>query len=130
MDIGDYIKQNTERGGEKLRIVQELVPGKQISICHVIANPDPVLYTKLGLDPTKEYRGDAIGVVTITPAETAIIIADIALKASGADLGFVDRFSGTLILTGRVSEVLSSLTALSEYAEKTLGFTVCPITKT
>ena len=68
--------------------------------------------------------------VTITPAETAIIIADIALKASGADLGFVDRFSGTLILTGRVSEVLSSLTALSEYAEKTLGFTVCAITKT
>ncbi len=130
MDIGDYIRQNTERGGEKLRIVQELVPGKQISICHVIANPDPVLYTKLGLDPTKEYRGDAIGVVTITPAETAIIIADIALKASGADLGFVDRFSGTLILTGRVSEVLSSLTALSEYAEKTLGFTVCAITKT
>ncbi len=130
MDIGDYIRQNTERSGEKLRIVQELVPGKQISICHVIANPDPVLYTKLGLDPTKEYRGDAIGVVTITPAETAIIIADIALKASGADLGFVDRFSGTLILTGRVSEVLSSLTALSEYAEKTLGFTVCAITKT
>ena len=124
MDIGDYIRQKTERSGEKLRIVQELVPGKQISICHVIANPDPVLYTKLGLDPTKEYRGDAIGVVTITPAETAIIIADIALKASGADLGFVDRFSGTLILTGRVSEVLSSLTALSEYAEKTLGFTV------
>ena len=130
MDIGDYIRQNTERSGEKLRIVQELVPGKQISICHVIANPDPVLYTKLGLDPTKEYRGDAIGVVTITPAETAIIIADIALKASGADRGFVDRFSGTLILTGRVSEVLSSLTALSEYAEKTLGFTVCAITKT
>ncbi len=130
MNIGDYIKQNTEKEGEKLRIVQELVPGKQISICHVVANPDPVLYTKLGLDPTKEYRGDAIGIVTITPAETAIIIADIALKASGADLGFVDRFSGTLILTGKVSEVLSSLTALAEYAEKTLGFTVCPITKT
>ena len=124
------LKQLINSSEEKLRIVQELGPGKQISIAHVIANPDPVLYTKLGLDPTKDYHHDAIGIVTISPAETAIIIADIALKASGAELGFVDRFSGTLIMTGQVSEVISSLTALVEYSEKTLGFTVCPITKT
>ena len=35
----------------KMRIVQELVPGKQITIAHVIANPDQILYRKLGLDP-------------------------------------------------------------------------------
>ena len=29
----------------KARIIQELVPGKQITLAHVIANPDPVLYT-------------------------------------------------------------------------------------
>ena len=105
MNFEDLIRSSDE----KLRIVQELVPGKQISIAHVIANPDDILYTKLGLDPTKEYKKEAIGVVTITPAETAIIIADIALKSSGAELGFVDRFSGTLILIGTVSEVLSSI---------------------
>lgn len=33
----------------KTRIVQELVPGKQITIAHLIANPDKVLYEKLGL---------------------------------------------------------------------------------
>ena len=33
----------------KQRIVQELVPGKQISLAHIIANPDKILYTKLGL---------------------------------------------------------------------------------
>ena len=27
----------------KMRIVQELVPGKQITIAHVIANPDQIL---------------------------------------------------------------------------------------
>ena len=124
------LKEMINGSEEKLRIVQELVPGKQISIAHVIANPDQVLYTKLGLDPTKDYHRDAIGVVTITPAETAIIIADIALKSSGAELGFVDRFSGTLILTGLVADVLSSITALVNYAKDTLGFTVCPITKT
>ena len=33
----------------KQRIVQELVPGKQISLAHIIANPDKILYTKLAL---------------------------------------------------------------------------------
>ena len=32
------------------RIVQELVPGKEITIAHLIASPDITLYEKLGLD--------------------------------------------------------------------------------
>ena len=115
---------------EKLRIVQELVPGKQITIAHVIANPDDILYRKLGLDPSLDYSRSAIGIVTMSPAETAIIAGDIAIKSSSAELGFVDRFSGTLIVTGTISEVEASLTALVEYCRDVLGFTVCPITKT
>ncbi len=114
----------------KTRIVQELVPGKQITIAHIIANPEKILYKKLGLDPNIDYSKSAIGVVTISPAETAIIIADIATKSSGAEIGFVDRFSGTLIVTGTVSEVEASLRALCEYTRDVLGFTVCNITKT
>ena len=91
--------------GAKQRIVQELVPGKQITLAHIIANPDRILYEKLGLDPSVEYARSAIGVMTVSPAETAIIMADIAVKAAGAELGFVDRFSGSLIITGTVSEV-------------------------
>lgn len=115
---------------EKQRIIQELVPGKQITLAHIIANPDEILYRKLGLDPTVDYSHSAIGVVTMTPAEYAIIAADLAIKKSAAQLGFVDRFSGTLIVTGLVSEVEASLAAVTEYAEKTLGFKICPITKT
>lgn len=115
---------------EKMRIVQELVPGKQITLAHIIANPDEILYRKLGLDPAVEYSKTAIGIVTMSPAETAIIAADIAIKSSGVELGFVDRFSGTLIVTGRVSDVIASLNALVDYCRDTLGFTVCPITKT
>ena len=37
------------------RIVQELVPGKEITIAHLIASPDITLYEKLGLDPRVEY---------------------------------------------------------------------------
>lgn len=115
---------------DKMRIVQELVPGKQITIAHVIANPDDILYRKLGLDPAVDYSRTAIGIVTMSPAETAIIAGDIAIKASGVELGFVDRFSGTLIVTGRISDVEASLTALVDYCRDVLGFSVCPITKT
>lgn len=115
----------------KQRIIQELVPGKQITLAHIIANPDDILYRKLGLDPTVDYSvRSAIGIVTMSPAEYAIIAADIALKTSGATLGFVDRFSGTLIITGSVSEVTESLLAAVNYAKEKLGFTVCEITRT
>jgi ethanolamine utilization protein EutS len=77
-----------------------------------------------------DYSKNAIGIVCITPAESAIVFADIALKASGAEIGFVDRFSGTLILLGTVSEVSTSIESVIEYAEKTLKFTVCNLTKT
>lgn len=115
---------------EKQTIIQELVPGKQITLSHIIANPDAILYRKLGLDPTVDYSKSAIGIVTMTPAEYAIIGADLAIKKSAATLGFVDRFSGTLIVTGTISEVEASLAAVNEYAQKVLGFKVCEVTKT
>lgn len=114
----------------KTRIIQELVPGKQITLAHIIANPDPVLYVKLGLDPAAEYQTSAIGIITLSPAETAIIAGDIATKASGAELGFVDRFSGTLIVVGSVSQVEEAVDAVCTYVQEVLHFTVCPITKT
>lgn len=115
---------------DKMRIVQELVPGRQITLAHIIANPDPILYQKLGLDPSLDYKRAAIGVLTVSPAETAVITADIALKASGAELGFVDRFSGTLILTGTVDEVESSFQSIATYFRNVLKFTVCDVTRT
>ena len=111
-----------DKNEAKQRIIQELVPGKQISLAHIIASPDPVLYEKLGLDPAVDYSQSAIGVMTISPAETAIIIADVAIKASGVSLGFVDRFSGSVIITGTVSEVEAATQAVLDYSENKLGF--------
>ncbi len=126
MDITDIIKN----GNDKLRIIQELVPGKQITLAHIIASPDPILYVKLGLNPETDFGRSAIGILTVSPAETAIIAADLATKTSNVDLSFVDRFSGTLIITGMVADVETSLKAIVDYSEETLGFTVCKITKT
>ena len=115
---------------DKMRIVQELVPGKQVTLCHIIANPDEVLYTKLGLDPKTDYTRSAIGVLTISPAESAVIAADLAMKSSNAEIGFVDRFTGTLIISGSVSAVESAFTAISEYVINKLGYTCCELTRT
>lgn len=114
----------------KQRIIQEIVPGKQITLAHIIANPNKILYRKLGLNPDIDYAKAAIGVVTMSPAEYAIIAADLAMKNSDSELGFVDRFSGTLIITGTLADVESAVRAVMEYAETHLGFTVCALTKT
>ena len=114
----------------KQRIIQELVPGKQITLAHIIANPDPILYEKLGLNPNIDYSRAAIGILTVSPAETAIIMADVAIKAAAVDLGFVDRFSGSLIITGTVSEVESSEQAILDYVSQDLKYSVCGITRT
>ena len=114
----------------KARIVQELVPGKQITIAHLIANPDKVLYKKLGLDSGVDCAKPAIGVITISPAETAVIAADIAVKAAGVELGFVDRFNGTLLVTGTVSETEAAIRAVLAYTGEKMGFAVCGLTKT
>ncbi|ERK31868.1 BMC domain-containing protein [Clostridium intestinale] len=112
-----------------MRIIQETVPGKQITMAHVIASPDSIIYKKLGLDPKIDYNRAAIGILTVTPSETAIIAADIAIKTSAIDIGFIDRFSGTLIITGMISDVSIALESILRYAQNTLGFDVCNVTK-
>ena len=47
---------------EKQRMIQEYVPGKQVTLAHLIANPDEVIFEKLGLQA--EIK-DAIGILTI-----------------------------------------------------------------
>ena len=124
MNLENYLSS-----GDKARIIQEIVPGKQITLAHIIANPDKVLYYKLGLDPAEDHSG-AIGILTLTPSETAIIAGDVAMKASGVELGFVDRFSGTVIVTGSVSQVEAALVAVMEYSQNKLKFDVCELTRT
>ena len=51
---------------EKQRMIQEYVPGKQVTLAHLIASPDPVIFEKLGLQTDFQ---DAIGILTITPSD-------------------------------------------------------------
>ena len=104
---------------EKQRMIQEYVPGKQVTLAHLIANPDEVIFEKLGLQA--EIK-DAIGILTITPSEAAIT-ADV-------QIGFVDRFSGSVVMTGDVSSVEAALIAVLQGLEEILGFSSTVVTRT
>jgi len=126
MDLMDF---GTMQEG-KLRIVQEMVPGKQVTLAHIVASPNPIIYEKLGLDPQVDYQQAAIGILSMIPSEISVIAGDIAIKTAKVDMGFIDRFSGTLIFTGRISNVQTAIASILSYLKSTLGFTVCEITRT
>ena len=114
---------------EQVRIVQETVAGKEITFAHVMGGPAPVIYQKLGLNPQVDYQSSAIGIMNMTPPESAVIASDIAVKSGNIYLGFADRFTGTLIITGDIAEVTSALTEIVNYFRDSLGYVVCNITK-
>ena len=107
------------------RVIEESVPGKQVTIAHVIASPIPEVYECLGIDEL-----GSIGILTLSPFETSIIAADIAAKAASVQVGFLDRFTGSVIIAGDVDSVETALQAVCETLRRVLGFTVPDITKT
>lgn len=112
---------------EKQRVIQEYVPGKQVTLAHVIANPCEEIYKKLGLVIENK---NAIGILTITPSEASIIAADVATKCADISLGFVDRFSGSVVFVGDVSGVESALQEVIKVLGDMLGFSSPRITRT
>ncbi|SHH86574.1 BMC domain-containing protein [Clostridium grantii] len=117
--MADFLDRNIQR------IVQESVPGKQITIAHVIAAPMPDIYERLGID-----EKGAIGILTLSPYETAIIAADIATKVADVEIGFLDRFTGSVVINGDVQSVETALEAVNNTLKDMLGFTPATITRT
>lgn len=109
---------------EKQRVIQESVPGKQVTMAHIIPNPQGNIDKFLGIQ-----NCGAIGIMTITPSEAAIIAADAATKSGDIKIGFLDRFSGSLIITGDVASVDSAINAAVNTLVTILGFTATEITR-
>lgn len=109
---------------EKQRVIQESVPGKQVTMAHIIPNPLGDIDQCLGIQTS-----GAIGIMTITPSEAAIIAADAATKTGDIKIGFLDRFSGSLIITGDVASVDSAIHAAVDALVTILGFATTEITR-
>lgn len=110
---------------DKERIIQEFVPGKQVTLAHLIAHPTDDLGKKIGVP-----GAEAIGILTLTPGETAMIAADVATKAADVQIGFLDRFTGAVVLYGSVGAVEESLTQVVSTLERLLNYAPCAITRT
>ena len=92
----------------------------------MIANPTEDLVLKLGLIDAS----GAIGIFTITPREAAMIAAEVATKSANVAIGFVDRFNGSLVITGDVAAVQSARTEGMHTLCGMMGFASAPIPKT
>ncbi len=114
---------------EQIRIVQETVAGKEITFAHVIGGPAPIIYQKLGLNPSIDYTSNAIGIMNMTPPESAVIASDIAVKSGNVYLGFADRFTGSMIITGDIADVTAALNEVCQYFRDVMKYVVCEVTK-
>lgn len=127
-------KENYRPGmKDKLRTVKVRVPGRDMTLAHIVGVSSTEVYQNLGLHigvhAGEDHTGDALGILKFTPWECTVVSADIALKQGSVEIGFMDRFSGALILTGQREEIRSAIEGIRNFFRDELHFPVCDITE-
>ena len=119
--------------GKKLRMVRVRVPGKEVCMAHVISPSSSCIYQNLGLHISthegEDHTGEAVGIIRFTPWEAVVVAADVAMKSADVQIGFMDRFCGSLILTGGLTEVQTAVEEVVKFFDQVLGFKTCPVYK-
>lgn len=119
--------------GKKLRMVRVRVPGKEVCMAHVINPSSSCIYQNLGLHigthEGEDHTGEAVGIIRFTPWEAVVVAADVAMKSADVQIGFMDRFCGSLILTGGLTEVQTAVEEVVKFFDQVLGFKTCPVYK-
>ncbi len=67
--------------------------------------------------------------MTLTPGETSMIAGDLATKAANVHIGFLDRFTGALVIYGSVGAVEEALKQTVNGLSQLLNYATCPITR-
>lgn len=119
--------------GKKLRLTRVRVPGKEVCLAHIINPSDPVIYQNLalhiGVHEGEDHTGETLGLIRFTPWEAVVVAADVAVKSANVQLCFMDRFCGSLIISGKMTDVEASVEAVVKFFDEELGFSVCKIHK-
>ena len=119
--------------GKTLRMTRVRVPGKEVCLAHVINPSDESVYKNLGLHigvhEGEDHTGEAIGMIRFTPWEAVVAATDIALKAANVEVGFMDRFCGSLIILGKLTEVTTAVEEVVRVFGEDLGFETCEVHK-
>lgn len=119
--------------GKRLRLTRVRVPGKEVCMAHVMNPSDPSIYQNLGLHigvhQGEDHTGETIGLLRFTPWEAVVVAADVAMKSAHVEIGFMDRFCGTLILLGGLSQVQTAVEEVVRFFKEDLGFETCEVYK-
>lgn len=117
--------------GKKLRMTRVRVPGKEVCLAHVITPSDTRIYHNLalhiGVHEGEDHTGESIGMVRLTPWEGVVVAADVAMKSASVEIGFMDRFCGSLIITGGLAEVQTAVEEVVRFFGEVLGFQTCAV---
>ncbi len=119
-----------EKNGQ-IRIVRLRTPGRDMTMAHLIGTSGREIYQNLGLHigvhEGEDHTGETIGIMKFTPWECTVPAADISLKSADVEIGFLDRFNGTVIILGRREEVRTALEGVRDFFRDDLHFHVCEI---
>lgn len=119
--------------GKKLRITRLRIPGKEVCLAHIISSSRPEVYQNLGLHigvhEGEDHTGESIGLIRFTPWEAVVAAADVAVKSADVQIGFMDRFCGSLIITGGLSEVETAVEEVVRFFKGVPDFHTCKIHK-
>lgn len=119
--------------GKKLRMTRVRVPGKEVCMAHIISPSDACIYQNLalhiGVHEGENHTGKSLGLIRFTPWEAVVVAADVAVKSADVQICFMDRFCGSLIVSGRLSDVQTSVESVVNFFGKELGFKTCNIYK-
>ena len=117
--------------GKKLRMTRVRVPGKEVCLAHVISPSQSCIYENLGLHigvhEGEDHTGESIGLIRFTPWEAVVVAADVAMKSADVQIGFMDRFCGSLIITGGLSQVQTAVEEVVRFFDRELGFKTCAV---
>ena len=117
--------------GKKLRMTRVRVPGKEVCLAHIISPSDASIYQNLalhiGVHEGEDHTGESIGLIRFTPWESVVAAADVAVKSANVEIGFMDRFCGSLILTGSLTDVQTAVEAVVKFFDEVLGLKTCEI---
>ena len=116
--------------GKRLRITRVRVPAKEVCLAHVLNPSEERIYHNLalhiGVHEGEDHTGEALGLIRFTPWEAVVVAADVAVKSADVQLMFMDRFCGSLIVSGKIAEVQTAVESVVEYFGE-IGFSTCKI---
>ena len=119
--------------GKKLRMTRVRIPGKEVCMAHIMNPTDTRVYQNLalhiGVHEGEDHTGETLGLIRFTPWEAVVVAADIAIKSANVQVCFMDRFCGSLIISGNMTDVQTSVESVVNFFGEKLGFSTFKIFK-